>query len=190
MNEFCTHVFEYVILRVDNMLANAENDALKQQIINRFLTLWQHFYRKVKETGNLKLPKILFLDIGWQETASDWAPLKPMKRMYEEMINEYGHAMISSILNVFSTIGEKTFLPQGLSKVVALLKSEVGSEYNLVTSAAELLVGRLFYNHISAIKRNPQLVNDLIWMLNMMVDAGISEAYLFRENVITYKKSG
>lgn len=49
------------------------------------------------------------------------------------------------------------------------------------------MIKRLFYNHISKIKNDKKLIDDYIWILNRMVDLGSSEAYLFRENVITYK---
>ncbi|ATA92606.1 hypothetical protein CGC56_10825 [Capnocytophaga canimorsus] len=54
--------------------------------------------------------------------------------------------------------------------------------------SAERLIKRLYYNHISIIKNDKKLIDDYVWILNRMVDFGSSEAYLFRENVITYKR--
>lgn len=39
----------------------------------------------------------------------------------------------------------------------------------------------------ASICRNKKLINDFVWLLDNMVELGSSEAYLFRENVITYK---
>ena len=50
------------------------------------------------------------------------------------------------------------------------------------------MIKRLYFNHIGEIKNNNKLINDYIWILNLMVDLGSSSAYLIRENVITYKK--
>jgi hypothetical protein len=51
------------------------------------------------------------------------------------------------------------------------------------------MIKRLYYNHISIIKNDKKIIDDYVWILTQMVDLGSSEAYLFRENVITYKNA-
>ena len=116
-----------------------------------------------------------------------WLPLVGKKEFYHKIVIDLGINKTQSIINVFSTIGEKTFLPEGLSWLVEIYKKDENLITSLISLAAERLIKRLFYNHISEIKKNKQLINDFIWLLNKMVDLGSSEAYLFRENVITYK---
>ena len=88
---------------------------------------------------------------------------------------------------MFSTVGEKTFLPDGINWLTSLLKENPTEVVNLVSRSGERLVKRLFYNHIFNIKNSNQLIDDYIWILNNMIDLGSSEAYFFRENIITYK---
>ena len=59
----------------------------------------------------------------------------------------------------------------------------------LSTKSADKLIERLFYNHIATIKNSKSLIQDFIWILSKMVDLGSSNAYFFRENVITYKNN-
>ena len=108
-------------------------------------------------------------------------------RMTEDF-NELGKHKTTSILNVFSTVGENTFLPESISLLVDILKSKVDYTDALLYPSAERMIKRLYYNHISIIKNDKKLIDDYIWILNRMVDLGSSEAYFIRENVITYKK--
>jgi hypothetical protein len=104
------------------------------------------------------------------------------------MVDAFGNNNLNSIIKVLSTIGEKEYLPEGVSWVVEILKQNPGERQWLVNESYERLIKRLFYNHISAIKIEKQLMDDYLWLLDGMVDLGSSQAYMFRENVITYKK--
>ena len=103
------------------------------------------------------------------------------------MFLEKGRNNASSVINVFSTIGGKEFLPYGISWLTEIFKSNSVTSLALTTVSAERMIKRLFYDHISKIKQDKALIGDYIWILNRMVDLGSSGAYLFRENVITYK---
>jgi len=105
------------------------------------------------------------------------------------MVMDLGKYKTTSILNVLSTVGEKTFLPESISWLVDIFKSEVATTVALLYPSAERLIKRLYYNNISIIKNDRKLIDDYVWILNRMVDLGSSEAYLFRENVITYKNA-
>jgi len=187
LEDFLRNLLEFTVYELDTLLSNSNDETEKSTLIDNFWKLWIHLASKM-ETNKLFLPaNILLLDIKWKETASHWLPLEGRKEFYYSMIREFGSKSVKSILNVFSTIGEKTFLPNGLSLLVNILKNDEGQILSLTSTSAERFVKRLFYNHITEIKSNKQLISDLIWLLNKMVDLGSSEAYLFRENVITYK---
>ena|SRR5699024_9595053 len=104
------------------------------------------------------------------------------------MVKGLGKYKTTSILNVFSTVGEKTFLPESISWLVEIFQSDTSTTVALLYPSAERMIKRLFYNHISKIKNDNALIDDYVWILNKMVDYGSSQAYLFRENVITYKQ--
>lgn len=185
--EFSSKIPEYVIYKLDDIVANSNDKDLNKRLITNFWTLWQHFFDKIRTSGKQYFLSTLFLDIKWKETASHWMPLENRREFYQLMVKDLGKYKTTSILNVLSTIGEKTFLPESLSWLVEIFNSDVTTTTSLLYPSAERMIKRLFYNHISKIKNDKNLIEDYIWILNRMVDFGSSEAYLFRENVITYK---
>ena len=185
--EFSSKILEYVIYRLDEFVANSTDEDLNQKLIANFWAIWQHLFEKIKASGKQYFLGMLFLDIQWKVTASHWKPLENKRDFYHSMVKDLGKYKIASILNVLSTIGEKTFLPESISWVVEIFKSENSTTTALQYPSAERIIKRLFYNHISKIKNDKLLIDDYVWILNMLVDLGSSEAYLFRENVITYK---
>ena len=144
--------------------------------------------------GTHPLIQKLLLDIRYllwdyqdNPNESDWSVLNGKKDFYKKVFLEKGKNNASSVINVFSTIGGKEFLPEGISWLSNLFKSNNIASLSLTSVSSERMIKRLFYNHISKIKNDKTLIDDYVWILNRMVDLGSSEAYLFRENVITYK---
>jgi hypothetical protein len=103
------------------------------------------------------------------------------------MVLEFGKNQTLAIVNVLSTIGDKTLLPDGISWLANIYRDEMNTTTSLISPLTDRLIQRLYYNHMSTIKKNKTLIDDYIWILNRMIDLGSSEAFLFRENVITYK---
>jgi hypothetical protein len=185
--EFASKIPEYVIYKLDELIANSKDENLNKQLIANFWDLWQHFFTQIKNSGKQYFLSTLFLDIKWKTTSSHWVALENKKSFYETMVKDLGKHKTLSIQNVFSTVGEKTFLPESISWLVEIFKSDMNTTACLFAPSAERMIQRLFYNHISKIKKNKSLIDDYVWILNRMVDLGSSEAYMFRENVITYK---
>lgn len=185
--EFSSKVPDYAIYKLDDIIANSDDEKLNKELIERFWVLWEHFFEKIKSSGRLYFTKTLFLDIDWKKESIHWKALEGKKDFYYKMMKELGKEQTQSIINLFSTAGEKTFLPEGISWLVEIYKENEGSKVSLASMDAERLIKRMFYNHISEVKSNKKLVDDFIWILNEMIRLGSSEAYLFRENVITYK---
>ncbi|WP_224994412.1 AAA family ATPase [Cesiribacter sp. SM1] len=187
--EFVSDTLKFIITKLDDIIASSSDESLNQKLITSFWDLWQHFFSRTKDRRNHLFIDILFLDIKWKKTAEHWRPLEGKENFYLQMVTEFGGTHIDSILNVLSTIGDKTLLPNGLNWIVEICKKNESLTIALAIPSANRLIRRLFYNHITVIKKNKQLINNYIWLLNKMVELGSSEAYLFRENVITYKSS-
>lgn len=185
--KFTEDVLKFSVAKLDEIVFNNPDDTFKNAAIKHFWEVWEYLFEKIKRSGTNYFVQQLLLDTGWKEQAMDWMPLHGKKEIYRQIIIDLGASNVQSILNVFSTVGEKTFLPEGLTWLVELLKNEPLQFTVLMSVAAERLVKRLFYNHISEIKKNKRLIDDFVWILDNMVELGSSEAYLFRENVITYK---
>lgn len=186
--KFSSKVLERIIYKLDDIIANSNDEELNQLLSGNFWNLWEYLFDKIKSSGKYYFLSTLFLDIIWKETATHWKPLNNKKEFYKSMVERLGKYKPSSILNVLSTIGDKTLLPESINWLANIFKSESTATVALLNPSAERMIKRLFYNHISQIKNNKTLIEDYIWILNSMVDLGSSEAYLFRENVITYKK--
>ena len=162
---------------------------MSKKLVDNFWNIWDYFFEKIKNSDEQFLTSTLLLNVDWKEESSDWTPLTSKKEYYHKIIKELGSTQAASILKVFSTVGEKQFLPDGLSWLVEIYKNNDSSTESLTYQSAERLIERLFYNHITAIKNNKILIQDFIWLLSKMVDLGSSNAYFFRENVITYKNN-
>lgn len=185
--EFSSKIFEYVIYRLDNIIANSSDATLNQKLIDNFWNIWEYLFEKIKTSGKLFITPILFLDIDWKKDSSHWKVLEGKKDFYHQMVKDLGKTATQSMVKLFSTAGEQTFLPDGISWLVEIYKADINTTVSLIAPPAERRIERLFYNHISKIKRDKKLIEDFIWILNRMVDLGSSKAYFFRENVITYK---
>ncbi len=185
--EFSSKIIEYVIYKLDEIIAGSTDKILNKRLIDNFWGIWEYLFEKIKDTGALLLTSTLFLDIQWMKDLTHWKVLETKKEFYHKMVKTLGATKTQSILNLFSTVGEQTFLPEGMSWLVDIYKTDVNTTVSLISPSAERMIERLFYNHISKIKRDKKLIDDYLWILNRMVDLGSSKAYLFRENVITYK---
>ena len=192
--QFVNTTLDYFVLKLyDN--GNLKIDQIKysQQQTN-FWNLWEVLFDLIPSDGTHPLIQKLLLDIRYllwdyqgNPNENNWSVLNGKKEFYKKIFLEKGKSNASSVINVFSTIGGKEFLPEGISWLADVFKSNPMTSLSLTSVSSDRMIKRLFYNHISKIKNDKKLIDDYIWILNRMVDLGSSEAYLFRENVITYK---
>ena len=192
--QFVNTTLDYFVLKLyDN--GNLKIDQIKysQQQTN-FWNLWEVLFDLIPSDGTHPLIQKLLLDIRYllwdyqgNPNENNWSVLNGKKEFYKKIFLEKGKSNASSVINVFSTIGGKEFLPEGISWLADVFKSNPMTSLSLTSVSSDRMIKRLFYNYISKIKNDKKLIDDYIWILNRMVDLGSSEAYLFRENVITYK---
>jgi hypothetical protein len=194
--EFVNTTLDYFVLKLyDNGNLKIDQAKYSQQQTN-FWNLWEVLFDLIPSNGTHPLIKKLMLDIRYllwdyqgNPNENNWNALVGKKDFYKKIFLEKGKNNSNSAINVFSTVGEKEFFPDGISWLVEVFKQDAIASLALTTSSAERMIKRLFYNHISKIKNDKTLIDDYVWILNRMVDLGSSEAYLFRENVITYKNA-
>lgn len=192
--EFIKTTLEIFVLKLyDNGNLKIDQTQYAQQQAN-FWSLWEVLFNLISANTIHPLIPMLLLDIRyllWDFKGSpkenDWSVLNGQKEFYKRLFLEKGRSNSLSVINVFSTIGGKEFLPEGISWLAEVFKSDATTSMSLTTHSAERMIKRLFYNHISIVKNDKSLIDDFIWILNRMVDLGSSDAYIFRENVITYK---
>lgn len=192
--QFINTTLDYFVLKLyDN--GNLKIDQTKYSLQQtNFWNLWEVLFDLIPSDGKHPLIQKLLLDIRYllrdyqgSPNEKSWSVLNGKKEFYKKMFLEKGKSNASSVINVFSTIGGKEFLPEGISWLTDVFKSNPIASLSLTSVSSNRMIKALFYNHISIIKNDKRLVDDYVWILNRMVDLGSSEAYLFRENVITYK---
>ncbi|WP_321515876.1 hypothetical protein [Marinifilum fragile] len=192
--QFVNTTLDYFVLKLyDN--GNLKIDQTKYSLQQtNFWNLWEVLFDLIPSDGTHPLIQKFLLDIRYllwdyqgNPNENNWSVLNGKKEFYKKMFLEKGKSNTSSVINVFSTIGGKEFLPEGISWLTDVFKSNPIASLSLTSVSSDRMIKGLFYNHISKIKNDKTLIEDYVWILNRMVDLGSSEAYLFRENVITYK---
>lgn len=187
--EFITEIIDFPVTLFDDVIVENDEDKI-QKYGDQFWNLWQYIFKKVKGAGEPLFVKQLLLDsnnVGWSIKSSNWSGFMNKKTFYEEMIDYFGDKSMKHIINVFSSFGEKLFLPNDISWLIKFLKDDPSNRKHLNSTNAIKLIQLLFNNHINEIKKNQKLVSEYIYLLNVMVNLEHSEAYLIRECVITYK---
>ncbi len=194
--EFVEYVLDFFVIKLhDNGVLGTPQDVYKKRI-EKFWILWNVFYEMIPESGNHPLIDKLMFDVRFLlfddksvPNEYGWFVLENQKEFYKKILLGKGKHHISSALKVFSTIGNKAFMPDGISWIVEVLKTNPDLCKCLMTPHADRMIKRLFYDHISMIKSNRRFIEDYLWVLDKMVELGSSDAYFVRENVITYKKA-
>lgn len=185
--DFVSQLIERVLYKFDHYISISEDPKNILRLTENFWKVWEYLHLKVKQSGKGYFTKTLLLGIEWKSDSTHWAPLDNKRDFYYQLCRDFGDSNTKTIISIFSTIGEKLFLPEGINMLAETLKKNINEQPNLLAPSAERLIKRLFYNHMAKIKQNKELINNFIWLLDKMVDLGSSQAYLFRENVIVYK---
>lgn len=186
--DLVTGVFNTSVTRFDDLIKEGNN---VEYYRNHFWELWRYLFNKIKESGSFYFIKELLLDVNeniWSIKSDDWEGFINHKTQYNEIVEYFEANSLPHIIAVFSTFGEKTFLPSSISTITKKLKDSANFD-SLNSKNAVKLIQTLLNNHIQEIKQNQGLIEDYVYILNKMIDLGYCEAYLIRECVITYKKS-
>lgn len=189
MYELVTGIFNTIVTRLDDIIIE-KNEV--EKYVNHFWNLWKYFFDKIKKAKSSLFRRELLLDVNeshWSIKSNEWQGLQNHKNLYNSITNYFGYKSLSNIIKVYSTFGEKIFLPLGINLIVKFLKENTDNINYLDTQDSVKLIEVLFNNHIKEIKENQVLVEDFIYILNKMVELGYCEAYLIRECVIVYKTS-
>ncbi len=195
LQKFVGNVLDFFVIKLyNNGIVKVSEDIYKKEI-EHFWYLWNLLNELIPENSiHPLIPKLLFdikfllADDKGRLNEENWKVLENKKEFYKQILLGKGKYYVASAIMVFSTIGNKAFMPDGISWIVDLLKSNPTLCDCLSYTQAEKWIKRLFYDYISIIKSNKRLIEDYLWILNKMVDLGSSNAYFIRENVITYKR--
>lgn len=158
-----------------------------QKYGTRFWQLWDYMLDKLQEKGKYYFSDKLLLNNQFLKKLEDWKGFLTYKPQYLKMAEYFGASNLSAILSVFSTFGEKEFLPEGLLLLEKLIIENPDTKDDLLGKDGKVMIKKLFSNHIGIIKERQDLVNAFLTILGVMIDRGSTEAYLIRENVFLYR---
>jgi len=187
--ELISGIFNTTVKRLDDII-NEKNDI--ERCRNQFWELWLYLFTKVKKSDSSLFIKELLLNVNdryWSIKSDNWEGFTNHKIQYNAFVTYFKSKSLPHIISVFSSFGEKIFLPSSINFIVVNLKDDESNYESLDSNNAVKLIQALFNNHIQEIKEDQTLIEDFVFILNKMIDLGYCEAYLIRECVITYKKS-
>lgn len=184
--KFTQEVLDHMITMLDDIVVAGNEDEI-QKYASHFWKLWAHLFTMCKTSEKSYYANQLLLDNNWPIKGEAWAGFIDQKPLFKKIVQKYGTKNFSSILNVYATFGEKHFLPEGILDLVKFLEENPKNRMELMGRKGKTLIEKLYRNHIHTIKTEQQLVRAFLYLLNLMVDQGSSEAYVMRENVIHYK---
>lgn len=188
--QFVLRTLDQVIYYVDDFGRSNKDLNKKSLYIERFWMLWEHLASivQIKESPYFSRILLLNTDYAWSMEFRDSAILKDQNDRYHQLMEFIGPLAIQSAVKIFSTIGSTEFLPTGVCWIVSLLKKDLGQLEELSVKHLNQFIKLLYVDHIATIKKNQQLITDFLWLLDKLIEKGNSTAYLYRENVIVYKK--
>jgi len=181
--EYISKIIERVIYALDSLNSNQRYDML----INHFWALWGRIH-EMNKTGQLfYFASAMLFGIEWKVTTVDWKPLQNKAAVILELIEYYGKIGLDDVFNFLSSAGRTQLMPVAISHVAKLLRENSILTYYLNGNYSERFIQRSFYEYGKRIKLSNTLLNDFIYILDLMVAGGSHEAYLIREDLITFK---
>jgi hypothetical protein len=182
--EFLSKIMEYTIRSLDSSVSTED----EMKLTSNFCQLWSHIHERNKERNSYHFASLILCEIEWKPEAKHWRPLERRTVFLTELINYYGQVDLSAAIALFATIGDETLMPQGISQIATFLRNSPFLKIYLDGSMPEKFIQRCFENHIVSVKGNIQLLTDLIFILDLMVENGSNRAFLIREKFIVFRQ--
>jgi hypothetical protein len=162
---------------------------------NRFWNHWEYLFRVLKgKPLNFLSDKLLLdirclcYDIHGQPYKKQCELLRGEKNLYGEIVSIFGKNNLLTVIDIFTNIGMPSLFPDCISWIVDICRKSESVVWALKTNISITMVKKLYYQYMTDIAQDENILNNYIWLLDTMIDLGVSEAYFLRENVITFKK--
>ena len=195
MEEFIEEIFNTVVLKlVDQM--NINNDLSCNECFISFWGIWEYLFNLLRDNHLKLFSNKLLLDIPYLCYDFHGRPyknhcdlVKGKMKLYGEIVREYGQGNLLTVINIFTNIGMSSLFPDCINWIADICKKSENEIWVLSNDISITMVKNLFYSYMADIARDENILNNYIWLLDKMIDSGISEAYYLRENVITFKSN-
>jgi hypothetical protein len=194
--EFISQILNQMALKLAD--EGNENPNSPSYIIhfNRFWNIWEYMFSILRDRPFNFISNKLLLDISClcydvygQPYKNQCDLLKGKKNLYGKIVSIFGKRDILTVIGIFTNIGMPSLFPDCINWIVDICKKTDDVIQFLNTNISITMVKKLFYQHMTDIARDEYILSNYIWLLDTMIDLGVSEAYYLRENVITFKKT-
>lgn len=204
-NSYSQHFFSYILDQVwgtkgqniDYRAYEFVDKTIEQMIVLQdklntpnFWELMKILEGKINDTKNQKYIGYLFLSTPWWNgDADDWLPLRNKKLYFRDLIKFMGIHDLKSVIKLLSGIGTKTLLPDGIIWLQDIMESspeyigELSDSDSFVYT--EKLIRRVYNLYRRTVKATPELRKSFLFILDHMINAGSSLAFIIRERMIT-----
>lgn len=153
--------------------------------LQNFWCLWEYLCEWIIEHKNGTFMPLFLMDLDWTENSEGWHVLEGRNLFYKNFIVEWGFNLINTSIKFVSGIAFNKFMPDAVSWVAGMLKSQNANEVEL--KIAGKFIEKCFYKYGAQIKANRVLLTDYLFILDFLIGKGSSKAYMLREDLIQYK---
>ncbi len=192
--EFVGHILNSMALKLVDEWNVDPVSASYTLHFNNFWDLWEYLFVILKNKPSNLFSNKLLLDIPHLCYDSLGRPYKKQcelvkhkKKIYGEMVSVFGTGNLLTIIKIFTNIGMPSLFPDCINWICDICKKAEYETWVLATDISITMVKKLFHQYMMDIAQNESILNNYIWLLDKMIDLGVSEAYFLRENVITFK---
>jgi hypothetical protein len=183
LQEFLISIVEGLIYSLDSKVGSDDEVRLTEN----FWKLFSYLHKVNKEKSEFHFASPLLLEIKWKPEAKKWKPLNGKGLLLTEFIQYYGQLNFPGAIALLASIGDEVLMPQGITLIAKLLRDNPYLKIFLYSSESVQFIRRSFFEHGKTIKANGALLADFIFILDLMVEAGLNEAFLIRDYLISFK---
>jgi hypothetical protein len=162
-----------------------------------FWTVWNACYEKIvticnkdKHYANEVLCNYLLAWPYWKEDAKEWHTLKEReKSFYGKVVADMRHhpAILYSIVKILTDIGSK-YIDEGIIWISSIIatnnKLELGELEANTIYYLENVVRKYILTNRQKVKKNVQVKNQILVILNYLVEQGSTTGYMLREDIL------
>ncbi|RKE80775.1 ATP-binding protein [Chryseobacterium sp. AG363] len=176
-----TDVTNYLYRLLKEFIRSVANGSPK----DNFWTLWDVLREWTLENETTVYIPLFFMDLDWTAESENWHVLEGKSLYYKEFITKYGFNKINECIKFLSGVAFQQFMPESLSWVALMLKSQNAYEVNrkLLENFAE----KAFYKYGNDIKTNKELLADYLFILDFLITIISPKAYMLKDELIQYK---
>ncbi len=176
-----TDITDYLYRLVKEFIRSVANGSSK----DNFWALWDVLREWTLENETTFYLPLFFMDLDWTAESENWLVLEGKSLYYKEFITKYGFNKINECIKFLSGVAFHQFMPESLSWVALMLKSQNAYEVNrkLLENFAE----KAFYKYGNDIKTNKELLTDFLFILDFLIATISPKAYMLKDELIQYK---